>query len=193
MYKVGVFGSAAGEETDQAKTQAREIGEKLGRLKCVVITGACSGLPYIAAEAAHKSGAAIWGFSPKLGLEGQKAFTPTDDLKIYTKLIYVSKSFEFYNQDLVSKKYRNVLSTATCDAGIIIAGRWGTMNEFTNLFDMGKVVGVLTGTGGMADELPRLFQKISKKSEAKVFFNDSPKELVHEVVNELEERRKRHE
>lgn len=59
--------------------------------------------------------------------------------------------------------YHNVLTTAACDAGIIIAGRWGSMNEFTNLYDMGKVIGVLTGTGGIADELPQLLKKISKK------------------------------
>jgi len=60
-----------------------------------------------------------------------------------------------------------------------------TMNEFTNLIDMGKVIGVLRGTGGIADELEQLTKKINKPSKAKVIFHDSPKELVQEVLKEL--------
>ena len=59
------------------------------------------------------------------------------------------------------------------------------MNEFTNLYDMGKVIGVLTGTGGIAEELVTLNQKITKKSAAKVIFNSSPEQLVQEILNEL--------
>ena len=80
------------------------------------------------------------------------------------------------------------MSTATADAGIIISGRWGTMNEFTNLYDMGKVIGVLTGFGGIADELPSLSKKINKQSKAKVFFSDNPDTLVSEIINELKQR-----
>ena len=42
------------------------------------------------------------------------------------------------------------------------------MNEFTNLYDMGKVIGVLTGTGGIADELELLNQKGSQMPESKL-------------------------
>ena len=65
---------------------------------------------------------------------------------------------------MARKKYRNVSSTANCDAGIIISGRWGTMNEFTNLYDMGKVIGILTETSGVADEIKNLSKKINKET-----------------------------
>ena len=58
-----------------------------------------------------------------------------------------------------------------------------------NLYDMGKVIGILTGSGGIADELPSLMKKIAKPTKAKVFFNSSPKQLVDEVINELDNRR----
>ena len=79
-----------------------------------------------------------------------------------------------------------MISTANCDAGIIISGRWGTMNEFTNLFDMGKAIGVLTGTGGVADELPAFCKKITKHNRSKVIFNDEPEKLVELVIKELQ-------
>lgn len=80
---------------------------------------------------------------------------------------------------------RNVLSTATCDGGIVLSGRYGTLNEFTNLYDMGKVIGVLTGTGGTADLLPNLGKQISKPSKATVFFDNSASALVNQVINEI--------
>ncbi len=185
IYKIGVFGSAAGKIETEVKENAKELGKTLNNYQVGIITGACSGLPYLIAFEASKKGNSVWGYSPKPDLNGQKEFTPKDDLSIYKKLIFISKNFEFVSNDLVSKKYRNVISTANCDAGIIISGRWGTMNEFTNLYDMGKVIGILTKTGGIADELPRLIKKISKKSKSKIFFSSSPKELVGMIIKEL--------
>jgi|GEM_PF-1065152 len=142
-YKIGVFGSDAGDSVRDAAHIAKSLGAALGKAKATVITGACSSLPYIAASEAHKLGSKVWGFSPKTNLAGQKKFAPYDDIKMYSRIIYVSKSFPFLGQERALSKYRNVISTATCEAGIVISGRWGSLNEFTNLFDMGKVVGVL--------------------------------------------------
>lgn len=188
-FKIGVFGSAGGEEEiAKATPKAEAVGAELGKIGCVVITGACPGLPYVAAVAARKKGAEVWGFSPKKNLEEQTAATVPDDNSIYDKLFYVPEIFEFVESDLVCKKFRNVMSTATCDAGIIIAGRWGTMHEFCSLYDFGKVIGVLTGTAGIADELPELLKKVSKESKARVIFNDDPMELVKLVISELQAR-----
>lgn len=184
-YKIGVFGSAV-EEGGKTTKIAQELGRELAKLKdAIIVNGACSGIPYEVVYEAHKNGAEIWGYSPAINLEGQKKFTPDCDLSVYKKIIFTPKDFEFSSNDQVARKYRNVISTANCDAGIIISGRWGTMNEFTNLYDMGKVVGVLTGTGGIADELPNLMKKISKKSKAVVLFDNSPEHLVKKVMKEL--------
>lgn len=183
-YKIGVFASAVneGEITDK---KARALAEILGEYDIDIITGACSGIPYLVASKAHKKGIDIFGYSPVLNFSEQKKFTPDDDLSIYKKIYFVPKSFELSSNPDACKKYRNVISTANCDAGIIVAGRWGTMNEFTNLYDMGKVIGVLTKTGGIADELQKLDKKIKKKSKAKIFFNSSPEKLVKDIIDEL--------
>src|SRR3989344_5343320 len=188
-YKIGIFGSAV-KEVEKTVQKAKKIGEELGKMKVIIITGASSGIPDLVATEGQKFGAEIWGFSPTKTKKDQLATNSDGDNTIYSKFFYVPKTYEFANNIEVSKKYRNVNSTATCDAGIIIAGRWGTLNEFTNLMDMGKVIGVLTKTGGIADELPKLCKKIDKKSKAKVFFNSNPKTLVKEVMNELKSRTK---
>lgn len=182
-YKIGIFGSSAGEINYNSEEKAKELGRVLSNYKVTIITGACSGLPYLATYYGSKNGNPVWGYSPMLDFEGQKKFTPKDNLSIYNELIFVPKNFIYSNDEQVCKKYRNVMSTANCDAGIIISGRWGTMNEFTNLFDMGKVIGVLTGTGGIADELKNLNGKIKKKSKARVFFENSPDKLINNIIN----------
>lgn len=184
QYKIGIFGSAI-EVKEDVKNKAKLLGEELARHEITLVSGMASGLPYEVASIAAQNGATIEGFSPCVDLEGQKKETPEQDLTIYKKITFVPKDFPFANDINVCRKYRNVTSTANCDAGIIISGRWGTMNEFTNLFDTGKVIGVLTGTGGIADELPRLMKKISKKTNAVVIFSDSPHVLVRKVLGEL--------
>jgi predicted Rossmann-fold nucleotide-binding protein len=82
-------------------------------------------------------------------------------------------------------KYRNVVSTIHVDAGIIVSGGWGTMNEFTNLLYDGKPIGVLLGTGGLADELMSWFPRIRKKSESAVHFSPRPTDLVVAVLQDL--------
>ena len=58
------------------------------------------------------------------------------------------------------------------------------MSEFASLR---KVIGVLTNSGGVADELEELSKKINKESKGKVIFNSSPQELIKQVLKELDE------
>ncbi|QQG44152.1 MAG: hypothetical protein HYW86_04815 [Candidatus Roizmanbacteria bacterium] len=187
-YKIGVYGSAVSEDLS-IDEKARNLGQILGDFDITLITGACTGLPYTAASAAFKKGVEVVGFSPEKDMDGQKKFTPHDDLSIYSKINFTPKDFEYSSLPKVCQKYRNVISTSNCDGAIIISGRWGTMNEFTNLFDMGKVIGVLTGTGGIADELVSLFPKINKPGKGKVIFDADPQNLVQKVLDELKLRK----
>lgn len=181
---IGIYGSAdiVSAETSEI---AVAVGSALARRGCIVVTGACSGLPYRAAYAAAKLGAEVWGFSPATGLEEQRRFTPDDDLSIYTRLDFIPPDFPFAGDIEVAKKYRNVLSTAHCDAGIVIAGRWGTLHEVCSLIDYGKVVGILGNAGGIADELPRLWETIPSRADATMLFDDDPVKLVEAVCEEL--------
>lgn len=183
-YKIGVYGSAVNEKESTRKI-AKKLGQVLGNFDIIVITGACTGIPYLTAFEAAKKGKEVWGFSAEVGYEEQKKSAPKDDNTIYSKLFYVPKEFPFSDQQEVARRYRNVTSTATVDAGIIIAGRWGTLNEYTNLYDMGKVIGILTGTGGVADEIEKLNKKIYKPSKACILYNDSPKKLVEDVLKNI--------
>ena len=189
-YKIGIFGSSAG-GMNKVLPIAHALGDALSEHDVILITGAANGLPYEVVKAAsNKRKMEVQGFSAAPNHEAELFLTPEQDHTIYTKYIYVPENYEFSKSTEISRKYRNISSTATCDAGIIISGRWGTMNEFTNLHDFGKVIGVLTGTDGIADQLPGLYKKITKPSKALVLFDNSPEVLVKNIIGELDRRLK---
>jgi predicted Rossmann-fold nucleotide-binding protein len=171
-------------EAAEVVEMARRVGIALAEQGCRVVTGACSGLPYEAARAAAGLGAEVWGFAPTATIEEQREFVPDDDLSIYSRLIFIPPTFPFNSDLLVSKKYRNILSTSHCDAGIVISGKWGTLNEVTNLIDFGKVVGILTTSGSIAGMLPGLIDVLGSEG-ARVVEHDDPGALVGLVMGAL--------
>ena len=52
----------------------------------------------------------------------------------------------------------------------------------------GKVIGCLTGTGGVADEVDYLLSKFSKKTDATIFRDDDPGKLIDACLSELQKR-----
>lgn len=79
---------------------------------------------------------------------------------------------------------RNLFYGTTC-TGIIISGSWGTLNEFTNLIYDGKPIGVLTGSGGLADELSDFYPRLRKRSASVVIFEHEPGKLVDKLFTAL--------
>jgi predicted Rossmann-fold nucleotide-binding protein len=186
-HKIGIFAPSTDDQPAMVVRAAVQIGRMLGEHAgtVTIITGGCSGLPYVVAAEAAKIGTEVWGFSPVSNRSEQTEFAPNDDQSIYTRLEFVPADSLFEDSLRARMKYRNVISTFNCDAGIIISGKWGSLNEFTNLIDMGKTVGVLTGTSGIADELPALTQKISKPNQGKIIFDSDPQSLVEKLLASL--------
>ena len=71
----------------------------------------------------------------------------------------------------------------SCDIVLFVAGAMGSLNEFTIAHDERKIIGCLTGTGGVADESESLIQKFGKRSTARIFHNEDPEQLIEECLN----------
>lgn len=177
-FKIGVFGSAGG-NMEKLKPMARAIGKTIASQDCILVTGGCPGLPYEAALGAHEKGGLVLGISPAMNLEHHRdvfKFPVHPYALIYT-------GFE--------KKGRNVISIRTCDGAIFISGRSGTLNEFTSSWDEGdaaKVIGLLTGTGGVVDnEIASYIKrtKNEKPSKTALIQASNPEMLVHLIINKL--------
>jgi len=169
--KIAISGAAeTGHCSPQAMELSMKLGEELVKHDCIVVTGATTGAPYWVAKAAKQIGGIVIGLSPAISEQEhiKKYRLPIDyhDLIIYTGSGYAG---------------RNLLLTRAADAVITICGRMGTLNEFTIAFEENKLVGILEGTGGIADMLKEIIEK-SHRGPGEVIFNNDPKQLVEQLV-----------
>jgi len=170
-YKLCISGAA---ETSRcapdALEKAKELGKEIIQQGAVLVTGATTGVPYWGAIGAKEAGGFVIGLSPASSeAEHVKKYQlPLDnhDIIIYTGFGYAG---------------RNLLLTRASDAVIITCGRMGTLNEFTIAFEDKKPIGVLTGTGGLADEIEELLVK-AHRGPGKVVFDSDPKKLLERVM-----------
>lgn len=176
--KIGVMGSAGDTlpdgEVAALQLKAKALGQAIAAHDVVLLTGATTGLPYLVGLAAREGGAMHVGISPAAS-EREHINTyhyPTDacDLIIYTGF---------------GLKGRNVVLVRSCDIVLFIRGSMGTLNEFTIAHDEGRIIGCLTGTGGVADEAERLLQVFSKQSGACVLHGDDPARLLEGCLEAL--------
>jgi uncharacterized protein (TIGR00725 family) len=168
--KIGVMGSA--EERPDVVEKAMALGRAIAAHDAILLTGATTGVIHLVGKAARDAGATHIGISPAHDADEhvERYELPTDacDAIIYTGF---------------GLKGRNVVLVRSCDIVIFIAGSTGSLNEFTIAYDEGKIIGALTGTGGVADEIERLTQVFSKRSRAKIFYDDDPVRLIERCVS----------
>jgi predicted Rossmann-fold nucleotide-binding protein len=188
--KFGVYGSASTKLKKEVKLKAREIGREIARQDHTVITGGCPGLPYEAVLGAYELGGKTVGYSPATNLENHVKIYK-HPVKGFTDFVFVPKGYIHANDPLICKKYRNVSSVAASDAAIFIDGRTGTMNEFTIAYDIGKDIGILEGSGGIAKEaIAVLLRDIDKSSNSTIIYDPDPVSLVKRLT-EIYKRKKK--
>jgi uncharacterized protein (TIGR00725 family) len=176
--KVGVMGSAGDTlpegVPDELRAKAEGLGRAVAARGAVLLTGATTGLPYVAGRAAREAGALHVGVSPAASeREHAEVFKyPTDNCDV---LVYTGFGL----------KGRNVVLVRSCDVVLFIRGSMGALNEFTIAHDEGRVVGCLTGTGGVADEAARLVQTFPKRTAARVLFDEDPSRLLDACLGAL--------
>lgn len=180
-YKIGVMGSAGrGKKLPkELLLKARKLGEEIAKQGCILITGACMGVPHEAAKGTNSENGMIIGFSPasclKEHLEPPISYPSpvTNCILIFTGL---------------GKEGRNIISVRSCDAVIFLGGSAGTLTEFSLAYHMGKIIGVLEGTGGITEEIPMLVKSIKKDTGAIVLSSSDPKKLVRKIIDLLQKR-----
>jgi hypothetical protein len=128
-------------------------------------------LPDLVAQAFRKNGGFALGVSPaeNRGEHVARYGLPEDgaDVMIFTGFGY---------------KGRNVINVRSADIVLILGGATGTLNEFTIAYDEGKIVGVLEGSGGIADHIREIIKVCNKPAIGKVFFDSDPVKLVDRCV-----------
>lgn len=180
-YKIAVSGAAQIKHcTKGAEILAEKIGEEIARQKCILITGATTGMPYYSAKSCKEKGGISIGFSPAASeaahLKAYKLPSEYFDVIIYTGFDYSG---------------RNLLMTNAADGVIIICGRMGTLNEFTTAFEDQKPIGVLEGTGGTADKI-KLIATGPFRGVKKIVYDKDPKKLIQKLIKLIDKEKKQY-
>jgi uncharacterized protein (TIGR00725 family) len=169
------MGPATGGFDDEVLDRVRRLGEAVARAGCTLITGACPGVPQAAVMGAAACGGLVVGISPALSEDEhlQRYQSPVEgfDVMIYT------------GSGLMGREVTNIRSS---DIVVVAGGHSGTLGEFSIAYDEGRLIGVLTNTGGVADMVAELVEKINKQTGATVLYDDDPVRLISRLLDRYE-------
>lgn len=168
---IGVMGASGGDLSEEAVHKSRVLGRAIAAANCILVNGACPGLPHEAAIGAKAIGGMTVGISPGLSLHEHvhKYESPTDH---YDVIVYTGSG-------LMGREVTNIRSS---DVVIFVGGRSGTLGEFAIAYDEGKLIGVLEGTGGITEALPMIVQLVQKQSGAHLIYDEDPERLVRRLL-----------
>ncbi len=170
---IGVMGSASGYlmRNEKAVEAAREIGRQIAKNDCILVNGACPGLPDEAARGAKEMEGKTFGVSPAISIKSH--------------IIKYKSPVEFYDEFLftgLGLMMRDIINIRSSNGVIILPGGTGTLNEFTVAYDEGKPIGVLTGYDGIADHIDEVLEFSHRKVTDRMVFSSDPKELVQKLL-----------
>lgn len=170
--KIGVMGGATGVMSREHLDKAHQLGRAIAKSGSILITGACPGMPLAAACGAKQEGGTVVGISPGLSLEEHvgKYNSPTDfhDMLIFT------------GSGLMGREVVNIRSS---DIVVIVGGRSGTLGELAIAYDEGRLIGVLTATGGISDMVRDILAACAKDTGSEVVYDAEPERLIEQLLH----------
>ena len=176
-YSICVSGAASGDSVRLDAKKAQKTGQAVAESGHILTTGATVGLPYYAALGAKEAGGMSIGFSPAVSLR--------EHLRKYR---LPSNCFDFINFTGLHYVGRDLYLVQSSDAIITIGGRFGSLHEFTSALEAHKPCGVLTSSGGTADQIPKLMEALEPPDGSVVIYDDDPERLVERLIKILDEK-----
>jgi hypothetical protein len=174
-YQICVSGAAAGVTVKVSHELAYRLGAAIAKSGHTLTTGATVGLPQKAAQGAKDNGGLSIGFSP--------AATIREHVKSYRLPVKEFDYINFTNMDYVG---RDVYLVRSSDAVITVGGRMGSLHEFTTALEGHKLCGVLLGSGGLADFIPKLIDTLPTPAGTRIIYDTDPERMVDQIVKILD-------
>ena len=171
QIRIGVMGSAGGDLDPTVAEACRRLGSIIAMRGCCLLTGACPGIPHEVVLAAQQTGGHVVGISAASSLK-EHVETYQSPYREYDVLIFTGLG-------LMGRELINIHSS---DIVIVVSGRSGTLGEFAIAYEQGKLIGVLTGTGGITAALPALEASLNKQTGSEVMYESDPEALVNRLL-----------
>ena len=171
QIRVGVMGSAGELLEPTVAELCRALGRAVAERGCCLLTGACPGLPHEAVLGAREVRGHAVGISPASSLrEHVEVFG--SPYREYDVLIFTG----------LGPMGRELVNIRSSDIVVVLGGRSGTLGEFAIAYEEGKLIGVLTGTGGITDALRTVEGSLLKPTGAEVMYDADPICLVDRLL-----------
>lgn len=178
-FSICVSGAASGKTVIASHELAGRLGKTIAEEGHILTTGATVGLPFYAAKEATKAGGMSIGFSPASSLR--------EHIAKYRLPIGV---FDFINFTGMHYVGRDVHLVQSSDAIITVGGRFGSLHEFTTALESRMPCGILIGSGGTADVIPELLERLEPINQDLIVFDDNPEKLVKKIIKMLDKENK---
>jgi len=175
-HSICISGAAAGQSVDESCGQAYELGVEIAKSGHILTTGATVGLPLYAAKGAVDAKGKSIGFSPAASMR--------EHVRKYRLPIGFYDYINFTGMNYIGRDIHLVQSS---DAVITVGGRIGSLHEFTTALEAHMPCGVLLGSGGLADFVPELLERLEEPSGSIVVYDKDPAKLVKKIVAILDE------
>lgn len=174
-YQICVSGAHAGETIETSHLLAYAVGAAIAKSGHTLTTGATIGLPQYAARGAKDNNGLSIGFSP--------ASSYREHVKAYRLPVQEFDYINFTNMDYVG---RDVYLVRCSDAVINIGGSIGSLHEFSTAIESHKFCAVLLGSGGLADFIPTILERLRVDQKVDIIYDTDPDRLVKQVVEKLD-------
>ena len=171
QIRIGVMGSAGGQLDPLVAEACRRLGRAIAARGCCLLTGACPGLPHEVVMAAKGAAGHVVGISPASSLK--------EHVEVFESPYREYDVLVFTGLGLMGRELVNIHSS---DIVIVVGGRSGTLGEFAIAYEEGKLIGVLTHTGGITAALPALEASLNKRTGAEVIYEPDPEALVARLL-----------
>ncbi|HZJ34464.1 MAG TPA: hypothetical protein VFD55_00395 [Candidatus Angelobacter sp.] len=179
-YQICVSGAASGDTVEASHQLAYDLGKAIAKAGKTLTTGATVGLPWYAARGA---------FSVKDRLGVSIGFSPASSFREHVTVYRLpTVEFDYINFTGMAYVGRNVHLVRSSDAVITVGGRMGSLHEFVTAVESRKVIGVLLGSCGLADFIPKLIENIESPDTKDIIYDTDPIRLVDKVIKALDVR-----
>ncbi len=174
-YQICVSGAHAGASAESSSLLAYAVGAAIAKSGHTLLTGATTGLPQYAARGAKDNGGLSVGYSPAANYK--------EHVRSYRLPVKEFDYINFTNMDYVG---RDVYLVRSSDAVINIGGSIGSMHEFSTAVVGHKFCAVLLGSGGLADFIPTVMERLQVDKSIKILYDTDPDRIVKQVIEHID-------
>lgn len=152
-HLVGVISSAVSIQNQKEIDLFTHLGATLAKHNINIATGAAIGFSHLIGMGAKEAGSRLVGFSPSSNALTHSRQADNAPINNFDSIHFNGDGFTARSLEFVS----------SVDALIMVAGRMGTLSEFTIGFEEGIPIFILKGYGGISDHIEEIISHANKE------------------------------